>query len=501
MPHSWNTQDGQDGGSNYYRGVGWYRKTLTVPATFVGKSITLEFGGSSLVSDLYVDGTFVVEHRRAFGAWNVDVTNSLAPGPQHLIAVKVDNSASLSSTVAPQSGDFNVNGGIYRDVTLLGTDNEHVTTADYGSSGIYFSSSNVSSSSANIQVRSGLINASGTTRTLLAQTVLVDESGTIVALIDNTQSLTANQTFSLTQSATVANPHLWNGRLDPYLHDLYVEVRDASTNQLLDLVHQQVGIRSYAISPTQGFLLNGVPYDLHGVNMHQDRLDEAWAISDDDIRQDMSLIMEVGATMVRTAHYEQSQLVYDLADQDGLVIWAEVPVVGSTNGGAIPTASAFASNAQDQLRELIRQDFNHPSIIVWSVFNEVTDNAANDAFVTAMNNLAHSEDPTRLTVGASWDTSAGTLEKIPNAIGYNRYYGWYYGVPGDLATVLDGIHSANPTVAIGMSEFGAAAHSLSTNKARPASPPVRCFIPRSTRIMFRNRRGRFWKPGRGFGRN
>ena len=325
LPHSWNTLDGQDGGSNYYRGIGWYRKTLSVPATFSGKSITLEFGGSSLVTDLYVDGTFVVEHRGAFGAWNVDVTNSLSPGLQHLIAVKVDNSASLSSTVPPQSGDFNVNGGIYRDVTLLGTDNEHVTTADYGSSGVYFSSSNVSSSSANIQVRSGLINASGTTRTLLAQTVLVDESGTIVALIDNTQSLTANQTFSLTQTATVANPHLWNGRLDPYLHDLYVEVRDASTNQLLDLVHQRVGIRSYAISPTQGFLLNGVPYDLHGVNMHQDRLDEAWAISDDDIRQDMSLIMEVGATMVRTAHYEQSQLVYDLADQDGLVIWAEVP--------------------------------------------------------------------------------------------------------------------------------------------------------------------------------
>ena len=292
-------------------------------------------------------------------------------------------------------------------------------------------------------------------RSVIVQSVLVDESGTIVALMDNTQTVAANQTANLTQAATVANPHLWNGRIDPYLHDLYVEVRDPTTNQLLDLVHQSVGIRSYAISPTQGFLLNGVPYDLHGVNMHQDRLDEAWAISDDDIRQDMSLINEVGATMVRTAHYEQSQLVYDLADQYGIVIWAEIPVVGSTNGGSTPTASAFQSNAQDQLRELIRQNFNHPSIIVWSLYNEITDNSGDDSFITTMNNLAHSEDPTRLTVGASFNTSVGTLEKITNAVGYNRYYGWYYGVPSDLATLLDNMHSANPTVAIGMSEFGA----------------------------------------------
>jgi beta-galactosidase len=460
IPHSWNTLDGQDGGSNYYRGIGWYRKSIDVPAAFAGDTIYIQFQGSSLVTDLYIDGNLIGEHRGAFGAFNFDVTAALtAGGSHHLLAVKVDNSASWASSVPPQSGDFNVNGGIYRKLSLIGvTPAGHITVSDYASSGVYFSSPIVSSTSASIQMRTGLLDSSTTSSSSVnVITNLVDASGTIVAQMQTAQSLTAGQSASVTQNTTVTNPHLWNGRIDPYLYDLYVEVRDASTNNLLDLMHQQVGIRTYAISPTQGFLLNGQPYDLHGVNMHQDRLNEAWAISDDDIRQDISLVLEIGATMVRTAHYEQSQLTYDLADQYGLVIWAEVPDVGSSNGGAIPTGSAFASNAQDQLRELIRQNYNHPSIIVWSVYNEVTDNSANDAFVSTLNNLAHSEDPTRPTVGASWNTTAGTLEKTTDAVAYNRYYGWYYGVPSDLAGVLDSIHSANPTTPIGMSEYGAGA--------------------------------------------
>ena len=385
---------GQDGGSNYYRGIAWYRKTLTVPGSFTGKSITLQFAGSSLVSDLYVDGTFIVEHRGAFGAWGVDLSNALAPGPQHLIAVKMDNSSSLSPTVAPQSADFNVNGGIYRKVTLLGTDKDHINTTDFGSSRVYFSSPTVSPASASVQVRTGLTNATATAQSLLVRSVLVDASGTIVSQMENTQPLGAGQTLSLTQSGTVANPHLWNGRPDPYLRDLYVEIHDATTNQLLDLVHQRVGIRSYAISPTQGILLNGVPYDLHGVNMHQDRLNEAWAISDADKIQDINLVLEIGATMLRTAHYEQNQLTYDLCDQYGLVVWAEIPNVNSSSTGA------YTTNIQDQLRELIRQNYNHPSIIVWSVYNEVSDNATNDNVVTTLNNLAlHVDERIVLAIG------------------------------------------------------------------------------------------------------
>lgn len=468
VPHTWNNLDAQDGGSNYYRGVGWYRRKVTVPSMFSGKSILLKFDGASMVTNLYVDGATVGSHSGGFAAFSFDVSTKLAPGT-HTIAVKVDNSSSLSANMPPNGGDFPAAGGIYRKVSLIGTDLAHIQTNDMASPGVAFSTPSVSIASAAIKVKTGLTNNAKTSQSMLLRSILVDDDGVIVAQSDKTQTLSAGQTFSVTQNATVDNPHLWQGRTDPYLYDLYVEVRDPVSGQLRDMVKQRVGIRSYQISPSQGFLLNGIPYDLHGVNMHQDRLDKGWAISDANIQQDISMVLEVGATMLRLAHYQHSDLVYRLADENGLVIWTEIPLNASSSSGSVPTTTTFQNASAQQLKELIRQNFNHPSVIVWGIFNELADNTANRALVGALNAVAKAEDPTRPTTSATWNKTLKDLDKIPDTLGFNWYYGWYYGAVPDLAGQLDSAHAANPSRALGVSEYGAGA-SIYQHQYLPPNP-------------------------------
>ncbi|MFT3789212.1 MAG: glycoside hydrolase family 2 TIM barrel-domain containing protein [Tepidisphaeraceae bacterium] len=469
VPHTWNALDGQDGGSNYARGIGWYRKSITLPASLANKSVSLRFDGSSMATDVYIDGALIGSHGGAFAAFQFDVTTALAGAGTHVLAIKVDNSSSLNNVLGPQSIDFTLDGGIYRKLSLVGVGSSHVALDDFASPGVYFSASGVSTASAMIQVKTVVDNDLASTRSLLVRSVLADADGTIAAINESPQSVGANASVSLTQSATVSNPHLWNGRLDPYRYDLFVEVRDIGTGQLLDLVKQKVGIRSYSVNATQGFMLNGQRYDLHGVSIHQDRLNKGWALSDADIRQDIDLLVEVGATFLRTSHYQQAPLLYDLADEKGIVVWSEVPNVGSGNSGVVPATSEFLAAQQQQMRELIRQNYNHPSIVVWGTYNEISDNAGNRSVVTALNDLAHAEDPTRLTTGASWNGSVGTLEKITDVVAYNRYYGWYYGTANQLGSLLDSMHSASPTTLIGMSEYGAGA-ALSQHQLNPPTP-------------------------------
>lgn len=447
VPHSWNNLDGQDGGNNYYRGIGWYRKTINVPSSFSGKSVFLQLDGSSLNTDVYVDGNLIGSHSGGFAAFNFDVTSALLPG-SHLIAVKVSNAKAISSTVIPKDGDFTINGGIYRDVSLIGMDKRHIAPNDFASSGVQFSTPAVSESQATAQVRTKLRNVSQSNKTMVVTTRIVDASNIIVGEMINSQLLASGASFDLTQSTTIANPRLWHGRVDPYLHKLFIEVRDGSTNQLYDFMHQRVGIRSYQISPTQGFLLNGQPYLLNGVNAHQDRLNKGWAISDADIQQDISLILEVGATMLRAAHYQHSQLTYDLCDQYGLVVWAEIPLVNSA-------ANWYLPSAQQQLTELIRQNFNHPSIVVWGLQNEVFNDADAQNTIAVLNTQAKLEDPTRLTTSASHHSPLSVLESTPDTAALNRYHGWYYGVPADLGTLLDDAHASFPNLPLGISEYGA----------------------------------------------
>ena len=453
LPHTWNALDAQDGGYNYYRGAGWYRKTITAPAGSGGDAIYLHFDGASVLTDVYVDGVAMGEHAGAYGAFNVDLTGALSDGKSHVLAIKCDNSASLANTIAPTDGaDLNVYGGIYRSLSLIAVAPQRVTMTDSGP-GVYFSTPSVSSASAAVQIKTNLAD-SGAAGSVIVHSVLADASGKIVFEASSTQSLSAGGSATLLQNGTVTNPHLWNGVKDPYLHDLYVEVRDATTGALLDLVHQQVGIRSFAMDANKGFLLNGQPYSLHGTFYHPERLNEGSAISDSEIIGDLNVITDIGATVIRS-QYELPPLVYQVAAQRGLIVQSEVAFNGSDNRLMTVSHDAFLANAKQQLLELMRQTYDSPSVVSYSLYNELLDNSANDDIVKQLNAFAKAEDPSRVTTGASWNKKIGGLEKLTDVVTLNRYYGFFEGQVSDLPTLLDALHTANPSTVIGVSEWGA----------------------------------------------
>jgi beta-galactosidase len=351
LPHTWNNLDGQDGGNNYYRGVGWYRKHYTVPAGYAGRRLFLQFDGANIVTDVYLNGTSLGQHKGGFAAFRFDVTSLAVIGGDNVIAVKVNNASNVD--IPPLSADFTFFGGLYRDVHLLVTDPLALTALDYGSSGVYLKQTNVSAASANLQVTAKVSNANAAAKSVTVNSVIVDAGNNIVQTLTSTQNIAANTTTNVVQTATLTNPHLWNGRTDPYLYHVYVEIKDGAT--VTDLVSQPLGFRYFSVDANQGFFLNGQYLDLHGVNKHQDRLNKGWAISNADMDEDFSLIMEMGATAVRLAHYQHAQHECDLTDQDGLIVWAEIPLVNN-----ITNSAAFTANAEQQMIELIRQNYNHP---------------------------------------------------------------------------------------------------------------------------------------------
>jgi beta-galactosidase len=479
LPHSYNAADGADGGG-YYRGIAWYRKTLVVSPELAGKQLYLQFDGASFATDVYIDGVPVPpRHNGGFSRFNYDVTHQLPPGA-HLIAVKVDNSAALERQMPPQGGDYTKAGGIYRDVRLLAVDPIHFalqesladTNHAIASSGIYCTATNVTSTAADFLIKSKLDNQSAISRNVDVNSFVVDAQGTVCWQQHTECSLPAGQVeFVTDQTAPIDHPHLWNARIDPFLYDVYVEIRDHDSHSLVDLVHQSCGIRSFVVDAQRGFLLNGEHYDLHGASAHQDELGKSWARSAEDIRNDIDLMLEMGATVVRTSHYPANPAFYDYADRTGLIVYTEVPINGTTFKGSVPSGVEFLNATRDQMRELIRQNYDHPSIIAWGLFNEISSNPDTLTLIENLQNLTKEEErslgnlnaqqePMRRTTAASWNRTYGQLEAILDTVGFNRYYGWYQqtlaadGVPLD----FDVIHAAHPTIPIGISEYGAGAN-------------------------------------------
>jgi beta-galactosidase len=450
LPHTWNAMDGQDGGSNYYRGIGWYRRHTTVPASASGRQVFLQFDGANIVTDVFVNGTKVGEHRGGFARFRFDVSSLVTPGADNVIAVQVSNAA--VADVAPLSADFTFFGGLYRDVHVLVTDPVHVDALDFGSSGLYVTPTNVSAAAATLATSVRVRNDQGTAQSISADTVVVRADGTIAARLSATSSVAAGATQLLSASTPFPNPHLWNGVADPYLYTVYAELRVAGA--VTDLVSAPLGFRFYSVDPAQGFSLNGQYLDLHGVNRHQDRLNMGWAISDAQHDEDMALIREVGANIIRLCHYEHAQHFHDLADRAGIVLWAEFPLVNS-----ITNSTAFTANARQQLTELIRQNYNHPAVLFWGIGNEQhADETTTNTLLTALNTLVHQEDPTRLSTYAQCCTSeTGGLPSHTDVVGYNSYFGWYTGAADQFGPWADGLHAAEPTWKIAISEYGAGA--------------------------------------------
>jgi beta-galactosidase len=464
LPHTWNAQDGQDGGGDYYRGVGWYRRAVTIPKAEVGRRLYVEFDGADLVTTLFVNGREIGRHAGGYARFRFDVTAAVTPGAASVLAVRVSNAP--DPNVAPRSADYTFFGGLYRDVRLVSVDPVHLDMDSFGSSGVLAFQDHVSKESATVRVRASVSDADDAPRQVdLVARVRVragKDAGTIVDSATATVALPAHGTADATLSLEIREPHLWNGTRDPYLYALDVEVSEGG--RVVDAVTEPLGLRSFDFDAQAGFSLNGGPLNLHGVNRHQDRQDKGWALSPRDQDEDMALVREMGANAVRLAHYQHSQYFYDLCDRYGLVVWAEIPVINSAGTGA------FVDNALQQLTELIRQSANHPSIVTWSVANELqhdkSDPGAVVPLVEALAARARKEDPTRPTSLATWYPATDPSAAITDLVGFNRYDGWYTKSIDDFAPDVDGLRASRPQLKMAISEYGAGA-SASIHAAPP----------------------------------
>ncbi|MGD0464515.1 MAG: glycoside hydrolase family 2 TIM barrel-domain containing protein [Tepidisphaeraceae bacterium] len=475
LPHTWNNLDGEDGGNDYYRGAGWYRRHLKLDSAELRKTLFLKFDGASSAAAVYVNGWPAgPPHRGMFSAFCYDITSLVNPSSDNVIAVRVTNA--IDKDIPPTSAEFTFFGGIYRGVHLLAINPFSISPLDDASPGVYLKQMNVSADHADVQITTKLRNATTVDQQGNVTCDLLDASGKTIQSINTQMPVVASDSEDVVQWLSIDHPHLWNGRKDPYLYRVRVTVADATS--VVDRVVQPLGIRFFAVDPDKGFLLNGQPYPLHGVNRHQDRLDKGWAITSREQEEDFNLIMEMGCNAIRLAHYQHAQEFYDLCDRGGLVVWAEACLVNS-----VTPSGAFDDAARQQLRELIKQSYNHPSICFWCLFNELRDKKEKNQseadgklmldhqvqLVGELNKLAHDLDPTRLTTAATNIKPDHPLNAITDVLGFNIYDGWYAKTPDNWPPDLDKLHSALPQRGLAISEYGAGA-SVYQHELNPTQP-------------------------------
>jgi beta-galactosidase len=462
LPHNWGWAQAQRG-ENYSRGPGWYRRELNIGPPKSQRRYFLRFEAAGSVADVYLNGKWLGQHRGAFGAFCFEITSQLSSSGTNLLAVRASNAA--EPDIAPLSGDFCVFGGLYRPVHLIETDDICFTLVDHASPGVAWWQTRVADTQAVLDVKVQISN--GTTRkramTLIAS--VRDAEGKEVATTQQPVIVEPRVTAPFAMQLTLTNPHLWNGRKDPYLHRAIVELR--SGDAAGDVIEQPLGVRFFSVDADNGFFLNGHPYHLHGVNRHQDRPDKGWAITEADQDEDMRLIKEMGCTAVRCAHYEHSEYFYSLCDRAGILVWAELPQVDKV--GDVPR---FAETSREQLLDLIRQNANHPSIFAWSLFNELRpDKPDPHRELQDLLIVAHGEDPTRPTIAATCTAELPQMNKIPDLLGWNIYPGWYreWGPLGNFKATLDGYRATSRSGGYCVSEYGAGANVLQ-HEQHPGQP-------------------------------
>ena len=450
LPHTWNAIDGQDGGNDYTRGLCWYVKTLSREEIPQNKRLFLEINGANSSADLYVNGAHIAHHDGGYSTWRADITDAAGTSGDVLLVLGVDNSA--KETVYPQMADFTFYGGLYRDVNLIAVPESHFDLTYYGGPGIAVTPV-MEGDDARVTTHVYLTNAQPS-QTL--HYVLRDGEDREIAHAD----LSAQQTQWET---VIPKAHRWDGRKDPYLYTAEVTLIDGDVG--LDRVSARFGCRSFAIDPQKGFFLNGRSYPLHGVSRHQDRWGIGNALLPEHHREDMDLICEVGANTIRLAHYQHDQFFYDLCDERGMIVWAEIPYISRHMNRA-------DENAVAQMKELITQNYNHPSIVVWGLSNEITMTMTDEADMLrvhrTLNDLCHEMDKTRLTTLAAVSPCPinAMVVHIPDVVSYNHYFGWYGGDPSMNGPWFDRFHEAYPNTPIGMSEYGCEALNWHTSDPR-----------------------------------
>lgn len=453
LPHTWNAQDALSGKIDYKRGIGNYEKNLFIRPEWKGKRLFIRFEGVNNIADVFINRRHIGEHRGGYGAFIFEITGKVEYGKENSILVRVNNGEQLD--IMPLVGDFNFYGGIYRDVHLLITDETCISPLDYASPGVRLIQDSVSHRYAKVRATVDLSNGSSGNQKVELNVRLLDGQRVVKEGTKNV-NLSGNEVMQQELTFEIDQPHLWNGRQDPFLYQ--AEVTLFRNGQMVDRVTQPLGLRFYQIDPDKGFFLNGKHLPLQGVCRHQDRSEVGNALRPQHHEEDVALMLEMGVNAVRLAHYPQATYFYDLMDKNGIIVWAEIPFVGpgGYNDKGFVDLPAFRANGKEQLKELIRQHYNHPSICVWGLFNELTELGDNPVeYIKELNVLAHQEDTTRPTTSAS--NQMGDLNFITDAIAWNRYDGWYGGTPADLGKWLDRMHKDHPEICIAISEYGAGA--------------------------------------------
>jgi beta-galactosidase len=456
LPHTWNAHDGEDGGGDYYRGDGWYRQRFRVDAAWTGRRIFLQFDGANRSAEVFLNGQRLGQHRGGFARFRFDITSALNFSGENVLAVRVNNRT--DDNMIPVSADYTFCGGLYRAVSLVATSPVHIDLLDYASPGVYVRPSAVSESAAQLDVSVKLANDQTVASAGRVRVTVIDAAGQVVASGETAAALDPLARTEAKLRLEIAKPHLWNGQADPYLYQVRTELLSQET--VRDAVVLPLGLRYFFVDAAKGFFLNGKYLDLHGVNRHQDRAGRGWVTGGKEEWEDFALIEEIGATMVRQSHYQQSQSWNDLGDRRGMVMWAELAYTNDTRDNR-----EFFENAKEQLRELIRQNFHHPAIFFWSIGNEtfvrdpkVMPADTNDRMLRELAAVVREEDPTRLSTYASNGNVAEPRAGAADVLGFNHYFGWYRGEAEEFAAWVDEQHALRPDLRIGMSEYGAGAN-------------------------------------------
>ena len=432
LPHTWNALDGQDGGNDYHRGIGTY--LIDLPDPTEGKKQYIEFQGANHVATVWCNGRELGTHKGGFSTFRFDLTPAMRP-KNNVLTVAVTNA---------QSADFTFYGGLYRDVIFIEVEEPHFDLLKDGTSGVFVTARG------NGKTRVDLFPMGAEGRTV--SVVIRDAGGAEIA------SGKVKAEPHTVVKLDVNGPHLWNSVADPYCYTLeaaIVREENGETAEPLDQVFVTFAYRSFHVDPNTGFWLNGKSFPLRGVSRHQDRLDKGWAQNRADHEEDIALIKEIGANTIRLAHYQHDQYFFDLCDRAGFVLWAEIPFISVF----IPGKEAH-DNTLSQMRELVAQNYNHPSIFFWGISNEITiAGETEDLYrnLCEINALAKTLDPSRLTTMAEVTMVPMNSEHIyiTDVLSYNHYFGWYVGDAADNGPWLDRFHALNPDRCLGLSEYGA----------------------------------------------
>lgn len=450
IPHTWNAKDMQVEANNFYEGAAYYRKSYFFPAELEDKRVFLRFEGVGSCAEVFVNGVLATTHKGGYSAFACEIGPLLKAGEENEIIVKADNQ-SRPDVIPVNHNLFGVYGGIYRPVWLIVTEPYNICVTDCASSGVYVTQKNVSKKQADVKVKVKLDNGTLQPAAVTLQNTIYDRDGKQVAADTQSFELTAQGEQAFESSFTIKKPTLWQGRENPYLYK--VVSRLIKDGKVIDEMVQPLGLRKYEIVAGKGFYLNGEKYPMYGVTRHQDWWGLGSALKNENHDFDLATIMDLGVTTVRFAHYQQSDYLYSRCDSLGLIIWAEIPFVNRVTGQE-------AENCRNQLREMIRQNFNHPSISVWGLHNEVYQpHQYTKELTQSLHDLAKTEDPDRYTVSVN---GYGHMEHPVNLVadiqGMNRYFGWYEKKIQDIKPWVENLEKDYPHQKLMLTEYGADAN-------------------------------------------